>query len=135
MKQTQNTRLFERYLAVRLHLEGRTYSEIASILGRTYQVISTYCNNYEDGGLAALEMSHAPGRPRKLSDEEERKLADTIVNKQPADVGFEARHTWTLGILTSWIKREFGPSFTEKGVPNFLRALASCIQRQRIPWP
>ncbi|THF74326.1 IS630 family transposase, partial [Cohnella fermenti] len=33
MKQTNNKRQYERYLAVRLRLEGRTYTEIAEILG------------------------------------------------------------------------------------------------------
>ncbi len=42
MKETNSTRMYERYLAVRLHLEGRTLTEIAGILGRTYQTVSTY---------------------------------------------------------------------------------------------
>lgn len=32
MKETESTRMYERYLAVRLHLEGRTLTEIANIL-------------------------------------------------------------------------------------------------------
>ncbi|MBO9604760.1 MAG: IS630 family transposase [Paenibacillaceae bacterium] len=123
MKQTDSTRQYERYLAVRLRLTGRTYTEIADILGRTYQSISTYCKCYEEGGLPALEMGHSPGGPRKLTDEQEQEIADTIVNKKPVDVGFEARHTWTLAILASWIERQFGQSFTEKGVSKLLNRL------------
>jgi transposase len=33
------------------------------------------------------------------------------------------RHTWTLAILASWIERQFGQSFTEKGVSNLLKRL------------
>jgi transposase len=123
MKQTDSTRQYERYLAVRLHLTGRSYSEIADILGRTYPSISTYCKSYEEGGLPALNLGHAPGGPRKLTDEQEQEIAETIVSKKPVDVGFEARHTWTLAILAAWIERRFGQSFTEKGVSKLLTRL------------
>lgn len=123
MKQTDSTRQYERYLAVRLHLTGRTYSEISDILGRTYQSISTYCRCYEEGGLPALDMGHSPGGSRKLTEEQEQEIAETVINKKPIEVGFEARHTWTLAILASWIERQFGQSFTEKGVSKLLKRL------------
>ncbi|WP_159886005.1 IS630 family transposase [Paenibacillus puerhi] len=123
MKETNSTRFYERCLAIRLHLEGRTFTEIASILGRTYQTISTYWKAYQEDGLAGLELDHAPGGPKKLTDEQERKLADTIKNKRPADVGFEARFTWTLKTIAMWIKREFGETFTERGVSKMLERL------------
>jgi len=123
IKQTDSTRQYERYLAVRLRLTGRTYTEIADILGRTDQSISTYCNCYEEGGLPALEMGHSPGDHRKLTDVQEQEIAETIVNEKPLDVGFEARHTWTLAILSSWIERQFGPSFMDKGVSQLFNRL------------
>lgn len=42
MKETDSTRMYERYLAVRLHLEGRTLTETADILGRSFPAISGY---------------------------------------------------------------------------------------------
>ncbi|THF73118.1 helix-turn-helix domain-containing protein, partial [Cohnella fermenti] len=71
MKQTKNKRQYERYLAVRLRLEGRTYTEIAEVLGRTYQSISSYCKCYEENGLSALDMGHSPGGPKKLTEQQE----------------------------------------------------------------
>ncbi|MFE6072929.1 winged helix-turn-helix domain-containing protein [Paenibacillus sp. NPDC057886] len=38
-------------------------------------------------------------------------------------MGFETRHTWTLAILTAWIKRQFGQSLTEKGLSKLLTLL------------
>ncbi len=46
MKETQNPRMFERYLAVRLHLEGLTLSEITRIIDRSFPTISGYWNSY-----------------------------------------------------------------------------------------
>ncbi len=53
MKETKNPRMYERYLAVRLHLEGRTLSEIAGILNRSFPTISGYWNSYRNEGLQA----------------------------------------------------------------------------------
>lgn len=63
MKRTDSTRQYELFLAVRLHLTGRTYSEIADILGRTYQSISTYCKSYDEGGLPPLTPAMLPVVP------------------------------------------------------------------------
>lgn len=123
MRETHNTRLYERYLAIRLHLEGRTFTAIADILGRTYQTVSTYWQDYQKSGIAGLELDHAPGGPKKLSEEQEQTLADTIAHKRPVDVGFEARHTWTLKLIASWIEGEFGQTYSERGVSKLLERL------------
>ncbi|WP_339173146.1 hypothetical protein NSQ55_10720 [Paenibacillus sp. FSL H7-0943] len=42
MKQISDKRLHERYLAVRLRLEGHTFDEIGELLSRARQTISIY---------------------------------------------------------------------------------------------
>ena len=42
MRETPDKRLYERYLAVRLHLEGLSVSEIGQLLDRARQTISIY---------------------------------------------------------------------------------------------
>ncbi|QOS78051.1 MULTISPECIES: winged helix-turn-helix domain-containing protein [Paenibacillus] len=54
-------------------------------------------------------------------------IAETIVSKKPVDVGFEARHTWTLAILIAWIERQFGQSLAEKGGSKLLTRLGLLI--------
>ncbi|MBT2763365.1 hypothetical protein [Paenibacillus sp. ISL-20] len=39
MKETSDKRLYERYLAVRLRLEGHSFAEIGDLLGRIRQTI------------------------------------------------------------------------------------------------
>ncbi|WP_230986981.1 helix-turn-helix domain-containing protein [Cohnella fermenti] len=68
-------------------------------------------------------MGHSPGGPKKLTEQQEQEIAETVVHKKPVDVGIEARHTWTLGILVSWIEQRFQQSFTEKGVSKLLKRL------------
>ncbi|RCX18053.1 transposase [Fontibacillus phaseoli] len=123
MKDTENTRMYERYLAVRLHLEGRTLTEIADILGRSFPTISGYWNDYCKHGLSGLEFGECPGGIRKLSDEQEERLKKAIANQRPVDVGFEAKYTWTLKIIRAWILREFGEKYTLKGISKMLNRL------------
>jgi transposase len=123
MKETESTRMYERYLAVRLHLEGRTLTEIAAILGRSFPAISGYWNGYRQEGLEGLEFGEYPGGIRKLSDEQETRLKEMMVSQRPVDVGFEAKYTWTLKIIRAWILREFGEKYTLKGVSKLLHRL------------
>lgn len=123
MKETESTRMYERYLAVRLHLEGRTLTEIADILGRSFPAISGYWNAYRKQGLQGLELGEYPGGIRKLSDEQEERLKETIAKQRPVDVGFEAKYTWTLRIIRTWILREFGEKYTLKGISKMLNRL------------
>ncbi|KUP24862.1 helix-turn-helix domain-containing protein [Paenibacillus sp. DMB5] len=47
MKQTSDKRLYERYLAVRLRLEGHTFEDIGELLSRARQTISIYWQAYQ----------------------------------------------------------------------------------------
>ncbi|MDQ0497181.1 transposase [Paenibacillus brasilensis] len=78
MKETSDKRLYERYLAVRLRLEGHSFAEIGDLLGRVRQTISLYWQNYQKHGLAGLEMDHSPGQPTKLTEEQRSQLATML---------------------------------------------------------
>lgn len=123
MKETHNKRLYERYLAVRLHLEGHGFAEISRLLGLVRQTISIYWHKYQEKGLDGLRMERLPGKPPELTEEQHEQLAELLMDKQPADVGFEARYTWTLPLIASWIKREFGIVYSVRGVSKILRRL------------
>jgi len=123
MRQTTDKRLYERYLAVLLHLEGKTQQEIADILHRTRQTIGEYIHSYQDGGLSELALDHSPGKPRTLTPDQEQRLAEMLKSQQPSDVGFEAKSTWTLKLVAAYVKREFGQPFSEKGISRVLQRL------------
>ncbi|MFK4473572.1 transposase [Paenibacillus sp. RC73] len=123
MKHTHDKRLYERYLAVRLHLEGQSFTEIAHTLGLVRQTISKCWDLYQTYGLEGLPMKHSPGKPPKLSEEQHEQLAEMLVSKRPADVGFEARYTWTLALIAAWIQREFGQEYSVRGVRKVLGRL------------
>jgi transposase len=63
MKETNDKRLYERYLAVRLHLEGHSFAEISRLLGLVRQTISLYWQGYQEKGLKGLFMKLSSGKP------------------------------------------------------------------------
>lgn len=123
MKETSDKRLYERYLAVRLRLEGHSFEAIGNILGRIRQTISTYWQSYQEQGLAGLQMDHSPGQPTKLTEQQRHQLAAMLEQQQPADVGFEARYTWTLPLVAEWIKREFDVTMSVRGISAMLKRM------------
>ncbi|MEC2224882.1 helix-turn-helix domain-containing protein, partial [Weizmannia sp. CD-2023] len=76
MQNTRDKHLYERYLSVLLHLEGRTYPEIAKIIGRTRQTVMNYCHAYEEGGISSLQMKKPTGKPEKLTEDQQKQLAE-----------------------------------------------------------
>jgi transposase len=63
MRETPDKRLYERYLAVRLHLEGLSFSEIGQLLDRARQPTRIYWQDYQKHVLAGLEMDPSSGQP------------------------------------------------------------------------
>ena len=120
MKKVKERRMYERYQALYLYLQGNQAEEIAPILNRSVKTVKGYIQAYETGGLSALQMNHSPGAPVRLTKEQQEKLKQTIVSSVPHDVGFTARHNWTLEIIAAFIKREFGYTYSLRGVSKMM---------------
>lgn len=129
MKKAKSRRMYERYQALYLHLRGTSTKEIASILNRNTQTVKSYIDAYETGGLPALQMNHSPGAPVRLTKEQQAQLKHTIVNFVPHDVGFTARHNWTLEIIAALIEREFGYRYSLRGISKMMHRLGLSYTR------
>lgn len=123
MRQTKDKRLFERYQAVFLHVEGKTNVEIAGILQRNRGTVGSYIKAYKNGGLTGLQMGISTGKPSYLSVEQRDELADIITTKTPADVGFAPYTNWTLALLVSLTKREWDVSYSLRGMSKLLHRM------------
>ncbi len=134
MRETSNKRLYERYLAVRLHLEGHMFAEIGTLLNCAYQTISRYWATYRENGLEGLELDHSPGKPVKLTDEQLDKLANTVEKKQPADVGFEAHYTGPCSLLRTGLNENLSNGIPKKAYQSCYNVSDSSIRKRRIHW-
>lgn len=56
------------------------------MIERTKKTTAGYIHSYEREGVEGLIMGYSPGKPRRLTEEQEEILADTIANKRPVQV-------------------------------------------------
>jgi transposase len=123
IKQTKDRRMYERYQAIRLYLMGNTMKQIQTILGRTDKTIKSYIHKYEEHGLDGLNMKFSPGKPTRLSKEQQNQLKQTILDHVPNDVGFPAKYNWTLDIISAYIEREFKHTYSLRGVSKLMHRM------------
>ncbi|AET57025.1 transposase [Paenibacillus terrae HPL-003] len=134
MKQAKDRRMFERYQTLYLYLQGTEVEQIAHIINRSPKTVKGYIQAYDTRGLSGLQMNHSPGAPVRLTKEQLEKLKQTIVDSVPHDVGFTARHNWTLEIIAAFIKREFGQTYSLRGISKMMHRQGLSYTSQPIPW-
>ena len=82
LKATNDIRLYVHYQCIHLYLSGESRNRIAEILILNLETIGNYIQAYCSEGLERLFMDHSPGRPRRLTPEQEQELCQVIVNKK-----------------------------------------------------
>jgi transposase len=123
LKQEKSRRMFERYQTVRLYLLGHGKNQIATIIGRSERTVNTYLQHYQESGLDGLQICFAPGRRERITKEQQEQLKKTIIESLPHEVGFTAKFNWTLQLIGEYIKREFGESYSIRGVSKLMHRL------------
>lgn len=129
MRGAKDRRHYERYQAVLLYLNGYTRIEIGRIIGRRHETVGSYISSYKKEGLSGLQLGHSPGKPKRLSEEQEAALRDIITTNTPADVGFEARYNWTLALVTAYVRKEWDISYSLRGMSILLKRIGLSYTR------
>ena len=125
----------DRYRAVLLAMDDEVNREgdaIAGIIGRSPRFVDEWAARYRKGGLAAMRPRKQPGRPPKLTPEQEAQL------KARLDAG--PREGADGGVCTlrgkdvcRIVREEFGVTHTLGGIYDVLRRLgySSLVPRPR----
>jgi transposase len=123
MKNTKNVRMYIRYEVVMRHFEDYTNIEIADMFSLEKHPVGNYIKAYKSDGIAGLEMKYSPGAPRKLTEEQEKILVETVTQKTPDEVGFECRKNWTIEIIRQWVINRFNVVMCHSGMAEVLHRL------------
>ena len=112
-----------RRTAVRLVGEGRSWTEIAGLLGVARETVGRWVKAHEGGGERALDARRRGRRPghTKLSDAQQQKLARLIAGKTPDQLR-RPGCLWTRALVAELIARELGIVVGEDTVGRYLRA-------------
>jgi transposase len=117
-----------RIRAVEQIRDGAHPEDVAAVLGLDRSTVYGWVARFREGGEAALKARPVPGRPRKLSGEQLRRLYTLIVGRDPRQLQFEFA-LWTREMVRVLIRREFGVALSVVSVGRLLRTLGLSPQR------
>jgi len=107
--------------------EGWSQQAIAEAFGVSKAAVSDWMRRGREGGLEALRTQPKSGAPRRLSDEQLRRLPSLL--KQGAEhFGFRGE-VWTRRRVASVIEREFGVGYSLTQVGRILKAVRWSSQK------
>ena len=115
---------------------GKSQSQVATELGVTQSAVSKWASARRQGGQDGLKAKPHPGRPKKLTESQVKKLVKMLL-ESPRKHGFPT-DLWTLARIAELIERKFDVSYDPSGVwhewhcrdrnsfrPRILRCLAA----------
>lgn len=108
-RRDRKTQEYIRKRAVQRFNEGESARDIAASFGVNRTTIYDWQEKYEADGPSALDTHPAPGRQRKLNPEQESRVKDMVLGKNPRDYGMETA-LWTRKVVSELIHTTFGIS-------------------------
>jgi putative transposase len=129
MRKEKNIRVYKRYQAMYAYFNGMTLTKAAKMLGLNRRTLTPWYKRYKSEGLEGLKDRKIEGRPPRLSEEERNKLKEMILNRTPAEEGFGANYNWTAGMIGKYIKREYGLSYSIRGITGILKRMGLSYTR------
>ena len=108
--------------------QGIQVVEASRLLGVSKVSIHAWLNLFDKGGPAALKVRTSPGRERKLTQNQEHRLFQTIRKKTPESFGFTSM-LWTREIVGKVVKKLFGVSFALQTISRILARLSITFQK------
>ena len=117
-----DAQLANRVRAIQLIMSGAFAKDVAAQLGIHRQSVSVYVKLFNEGGMEhLLARSLAPGKPRLLSQEQERELIRRIVST-PSPAAQGASH-WSMRDIHALLQSEFHLEMSRTGIRDMLRRL------------
>ena len=110
-----------RLLAIALVLEGASREDAARSTGMDRQTLRDWVHRFNAAGADGLVDRKAPGRQRRLSQDQLDELA-LCLERGPA-IERDAVVRWRLTDLCALVERRFGVRYQERGMGKLVRAL------------
>ena len=93
-KGSQPAQTYKRALALLELGRGRTFTEVAEIVGVVIQTVSIWATKYKESGLSFLTDKARPGRPNKIDGLQRAKISALACSQPP-----EGYERWSLRLL------------------------------------
>jgi len=132
-KKERNHKLKERYHALFLMLEFKNCSIVAELMKKSRKTIQTWVKLFNEEGLEGMVSNTPPGRPSRLSEEQEEQLREDI-SKHPRELGYEFSN-WEGKNVSHHIEKVFDVEIGVRQVQRILHKLGFSLQRPKYVFP
>lgn len=126
-RSTEEKHLIRR-IAVQRYQEGESANRIAKSLGVSAVSVHRWAKAAKEDGLESLAPKPPPGRPRKLSPNEEQMVFDWITGGDPRQLGLDFG-LWTRKIIRDQIAERIGVKMSITSVGEMLHRLGLTPQK------
>lgn len=106
---------------------GLATEVIAAAVEADGQTVRTWRRTFKAKGRDGLKSRPQSGRPTRLTQEQERRLAGLLL-QTPRECGFD-RYLWTQQLIADLIAREFGVAYHHDHVGVILKRLGFTHQK------
>ncbi len=113
--------------ALSLLREGRSLREVARMVGCEASSVMRWRDAQAKGGDAALRVRQSPGRPRRLSEPQRRRLVKKLLRGALAN-GY-GTDLWTTSRVAALIEQTFGVRYNRDHVGRLLHGLGWSHQK------
>ena len=117
----------EKALMVLLSNDGKSVSEISSILKRNQHTIRDWLKRYKIKGTKGLRRNFSPGRPSTMRDKIKRHIEKII--KSPPGAHDYQDNTWTVPLITFDVNKKLGINASSKTVTRALKNMGYVYKR------
>ena len=125
----KNVKQKKRYDAIRLYHDGYRRWQIAEVLQISENSVGDYICKYEKEGIEALILKKQPGKPRKLTEQQENELFTIITTQTPEESGLGVFANWTAPLACNLVKNRYGAEFSERGMRNLFERIGLSYTR------
>ena len=117
----------EKALMVLLSNDGKSVSEISSMLKRNQHTIRDWLKRYRIHGIKGLRRNFSPGRPSTIRDKIKQHI-ENIVQNSPVSYDYQD-NVWTVPLITFDVNKKLGINASSKTVTRALKNMGYVYKR------
>jgi len=129
IRRSDEARYDHRLHAVLLAIDGRSPYQVAELLGDAPRSVYNWIALFSSEGLQGLREEKRPGRPKRLTEKQVRKLERDLI-KSPTDFGY-AEPIWDGTLLSHHVEQTFGVSLGVRQCQRVFHDLGMRLLRPR----
>ena len=126
--QNQQSYIRARLLAIKFLAEGKTRKEVSQLLNCTYKTLTSWIDQYLEGGLEKLTESIKHRVSQRMSWSQKQQFKQMLLQRTPQDYGID-RNLWTAKIMIQVIEKNWNIQLKDSRIYEIIGELNLSYQK------